>query len=187
MSEPRDDDWGPEEAAAWRRLGAGPSPPDALEERLVEALRREGLLASRRPAWKRAAAAAAAAVALFVGGLLVGRQGQRVTPSADRPRYVLFLYDTPASRAADGAEADRIREYAAWAREQRAQGTLEAGQRLEDAAVTLGAPDPAADAGPGGYFILRAASLDQAVAVARSCPHLRHGGRLVVRPIDPGV
>jgi hypothetical protein len=35
-----------------------------------------------------------------------------------------------------------------------------------------------------GFFVVSAASLEEAAAVARSSPHVRDGGRIVVRPID---
>jgi hypothetical protein len=37
----------------------------------------------------------------------------------------------------------------------------------------------------GGYFLIRAADDAAALALARSCPHLRHGGRIEVRRIRP--
>jgi hypothetical protein len=36
-----------------------------------------------------------------------------------------------------------------------------------------------------GFFLIRAGSLDEAEAIARDCPHLRHGGRVLVRDVDP--
>jgi hypothetical protein len=42
-----------------------------------------------------------------------------------------------------------------------------------------------ADAGVlTGLFIIRAASEAEALAIARTCPHLRYGGRVDVRPIE---
>jgi hypothetical protein len=36
-----------------------------------------------------------------------------------------------------------------------------------------------------GFFIIRAATEAEALGVARTCPHLRHGGAVAVRPIVP--
>ena len=36
----------------------------------------------------------------------------------------------------------------------------------------------------GGYFLIRASSYDVAVEIARTCPHLRYGGRIEVRQVD---
>nr|MDQ3623431.1 YciI family protein [Verrucomicrobiota bacterium] len=37
----------------------------------------------------------------------------------------------------------------------------------------------------GGYFLLTVADEDEAVAVARQCPLLEHGGVVEVRPVAP--
>jgi len=39
--------------------------------------------------------------------------------------------------------------------------------------------------GISGYFVIDAASWEDAVAVARTCPHLRYGGRIILRPVAP--
>jgi len=63
---------------------------------------------------------------------------------------------------------------------------LKGGEKLKDQVVVLGPPFPAAEQGRlGGYFLVTAASLEQALEIARDCPHLRYGGRVVVRPVDP--
>jgi hypothetical protein len=36
-----------------------------------------------------------------------------------------------------------------------------------------------------GYFIIRAADQRSALEIGRSCPHVRYGGRIVVREIEP--
>ena len=74
---PDHDDLTHEEREHFSRLPRESSPPRALEERVVMALRREGLLHAAeplrlvfRPAW--IAAAAAACVAIFAGGFALG-------------------------------------------------------------------------------------------------------------------
>jgi hypothetical protein len=37
---------------------------------------------------------------------------------------------------------------------------------------------------PSGFFIIRAATRAEAAATAARCPHLRHGGSVVVRSLD---
>jgi hypothetical protein len=46
---------------------------------------------------------------------------------------------------------------------------------------TLGGP--VGDQVPTGYFIIRADDWDAALAIARGCPHLRHGGVVAVRAV----
>jgi hypothetical protein len=39
--------------------------------------------------------------------------------------------------------------------------------------------------GLAGYFLIRAVDRRTALEIARSCPHVRYGGRIVVREIEP--
>ena len=38
---------------------------------------------------------------------------------------------------------------------------------------------------PAGFFIIAARTDEEALAIARSCPHLRYGGTVALRPIEP--
>ena len=37
----------------------------------------------------------------------------------------------------------------------------------------------------GGYFLIEAADYDEAVEISKGCPHLKYGGRIELRQIDP--
>jgi hypothetical protein len=39
--------------------------------------------------------------------------------------------------------------------------------------------------GVSGYFVIEAETWEQAAALARTCPHLRYGGRIVLRAVVP--
>jgi hypothetical protein len=56
-------------------------------------------------------------------------------------------------------------------------GGPSAGERAE---VPAGAPGE-----PTGFFLVRAGDLAEAERIARDCPHLRHGGEVALRPVDP--
>jgi hypothetical protein len=181
-----DRDLSDEERRALRALAGGPEPPPALEAATVRRLAQEGLVTAHRPGWGMRLAAAAAAVALFGLGLAVG--ARRAAPHAavpGAPRFVLLLYDAPDERAlTDGQMQARVEEYRNWARDVRASGREIAGEKLEPDARPLGPSEGAGAGWPlGGYFVITARDLDAAVDVARSCPHLRHGGRVEVRAI----
>jgi hypothetical protein len=183
-----------QEREALARLSREAAPPARLEETTVAALVERGLL--RRRSGRRMAGwglAAAAAAALFAGGFFAGRQGS--APTADAlPRFVLLLYEGPEYRnTAPGQEQDRVREYAGWARERGASGELEAGEKLrEDAAVVIRPDGSVATEAPApgatrlaGFFLIRAADDRAALEIARSCPHVRYGGSIVIREIEP--
>ncbi len=80
-------------------------------------------------------------------------------------------------------------EVGRWARRLQRAGELVEGDRLglQGRLVTPGGA--ATGLAPGdvisGFFVLRAASDERALAIARTCPHLAHGGRLELRRIQP--
>jgi len=179
------DDLTAEEARALAALASGPPPPAKLEDETVERLAAEGLLRRPRRRLRAALIAAAAAIAFFAAGLFVGERrsagDERDTPSR---QYVLLLYDAPGERSLTDAEVQqRIAEYRAWAEDVRRRGARIHGEKLERDGRWLGAV--AGDGGHplGGFFVLSAPDDAAAEAVARGCPHLKHGGTVEIRPI----
>ncbi len=93
------------------------------------------------------------------------------------------------------SEKDAIAEYSAWAHSVHAKGNPIDGTPLDSASWELHGSGRdiqvmdravASDAGMmSGFFILGASSEAEAVAIAKTCPHLRHGGRITVRPVIP--
>lgn len=160
-------------------------PPPRLEDRVVRELQARGALRPRRPrpAWLQIAAALLLVVSGFaIGRLTAASGGTTQTPAGTR--YLLLLYGAQSTTPAE--ETARVAEYGAWAREEGAAGRLLAGEKLSDAATVLGnaAAAPPSLTDPAGFFIIRAATPDEAAATASRCPHLRHGGTVVVRQIE---
>lgn len=157
------------------------TPPATLEDRTVQALVSAGLLRRTTPArrrWLRVAAA----LLLFAAGAVAGRASVPAAAGEDdrRPRYLLLLEGQPGA----GLEESRlVEEYRAWAVSLRRGGRYVTGARLDDARVDVPATAPTAD-DLRGYFVISAASLDEAVRIAQGSPHARRGGRLTVRPIS---
>jgi hypothetical protein len=186
-----DDELSHEERRALRALAdaVDPGPPPGLETATVRRLGEEGLIAARRGVRPTRLLAVAAALVLFGLGLAAGL---RLHPAAGHesaaasPRFVLLLYDAPDEKELTEAEmAGRVAEYRDWARGVRAGGRAIAGEKLESEGRVVGTPGAVAEGGwpLGGYFVIAAPDLDAAVAVARSCPHVKHGGRIEVRAI----
>ena len=172
-------------------------PPPRLKGRITRALRDRGLLRSTRPVWRPlglTVAAMAAALLLFATGLGIGRRS--AMPAADtRPSYLLLLYEGRDFHL-DRSDFEARAEYDAWVESQRARGVGIHGQALvrhsahllsntpQGVRVELG--DPASAQGTiDGFFIIRVTDEAEALAIARTCPHLRHGGSIAVRPILP--
>jgi len=159
---------------------------------VVARLAANGLLAGGRRTGRLLALAAAAGLALFALGVAVG--GRRApapgaaanSAAAAMPRFVLLLYDAPDERELTATEmAARVAEYRDWAIGLRRAGSDISGEKLAPGSLDLGAAN--APAGPlplGGYFVFSAKDPAAAEEVARSCPHVRHGGRVALRPIE---
>jgi len=164
-------------------------PPSAVEGRVIETLWRRGEIRQRGRNGSRAALAAAAVV-FFATGMAVGR-GTRPSGAADaRPHFVLFLQPLPEEAAAGAThDSSRVAEYRAWAVRLRESGRDVHGEKLRAGFRVAGSapsePGAFSNESVGGYFVISAHDYDDALAVARDCPHARHGGTIVVRAIEP--
>lgn len=176
-----------------RSLAGGVEPPPALKQRVLHTLRARGMVAPpSRPSrtFTRILVYAAAALILFTSGAIVG--GRRLASAADpRPRFALFLYEDDAFRPTVSHRA-LVAEYSAWADSLRRQDALVLGEELDpDAAAVLVGFGSGVTVSPGdvetaagrlaGLFIVRASTGEEAVALARQCPHLKYGGRVLLR------
>lgn len=175
-------DAGPREP--WASLPREIDPPAAIERSLLSALRNEGFFsdARRGHSFQRAAAAAAVLFLAFGSGYFVGVGGARGSEPSALPsqRYLLLLYGPPAAQDPSRQallEAERFAEYSRWAAELAARNRLIAAEELAPVEGT----ERALASEPSGFFLLTAESPEEADAIARSCPHLRHGGTVSLR------
>ncbi|MEQ9398655.1 MAG: YciI family protein, partial [Longimicrobiales bacterium] len=119
-------------------------------------------------------------------------------PDEPDPSFVLVLEGVWPDRAEVAPEevSRRAAEYWAWTSELAARGVLLAagdlqwdpGRRVEAGGGV--APTSAGAAAEGslvvGLFALRVGSYEEALALARECPHLRYGGSVSVRRVGGG-
>jgi hypothetical protein len=149
-------------------------PPPHLRDRVLGDLRRRGLVRRGPSRVGRGLLGLAAGVALFALGAWVG--GRETLSTTGQP-FALLLYE-PAGFDTTRSHQELAAEYGAWAA---GLGTgFVAGDALGEQR-TLGGP--VGDQVPTGYFIIRADDWDAALAIARGCPHLRHGGVVAVRAV----
>lgn len=88
----------------------------------------------------------------------------------------------------------RIGEYTGWARSLGESGRFVTGDKLADDGKfcrfengALATEGPLAETSRGmlaGYFVNGTASLDEALEVARGCPHLKYGGSVEIRRLE---
>ena len=192
------EEWTPEELERLRAARIDAVPPRDLEDATVAALRHRGLVtrglipggllshgaaasAFRRKTIAAAAALTLAAALVLAAGWNVMHKGAPPVPSSSAPRFVLLLY--AGADPITGAADTRRREYAQWARDLSARGITISGEELSEDARQVGSSVlPAGDL-PRGFFVVSAADLEAAEQIASTCPHLRYGGRIVVKRI----
>jgi hypothetical protein len=170
-----------------------PNPPAALEARVERSLIAAGLLRENRRGRKWRApllVALAAGIVCFAAGFGIGASRHNVdarTASPDEPRFALLLYGAPVGQPSPSD----VEEHKRWAARLATEGHSIYGEKLESGGASL-LPSPAGatpinlpDSALQGFFVVSARSEAEAVEVARSSPHYRHGGRVVVRRIEP--
>ncbi len=174
--------------ALWRSLGPlGDIPVDPAAS--VEFGRR---LERRTRRWWTTARIAAAMVGLLVTGAVLGRftagGGANGGVEPATPEFLLLIRGNEPNQLLP--EAQLTQEYRAWAEELAGRGTLVVAEKLDDEGRWLDAaerpPDDLQSSVVSGFFIIRAAGYDEAVAIARLSPHIRYGGTIEVRALDRG-
>ena len=110
-------------------------------------------------------------------------------------KYMLLLYDDPSRwKTLSPEEMQRVvAKYMAWGDSMRSKGGV-VNKLADDAGRVLrsSAGKPRVTDGPysetkevlGGYFQIEAASYDEAVKLAMTCPHMEYGGTVEVRVIE---
>jgi hypothetical protein len=174
-------DPGEQAEAAFRRLARSEDPPESSYQRLIGSLKARGLVRVRSPR-RRLLGVTIGIAAAVVAALLLARSPER------GPEFLLLLeesagFDAPATRE---ELRNRVREYSAWARRLAREEHLVSAGELEPlgARVQASGVQPLAGAqSPTGYFLIRAATLEDAQRLAQDSPHLKYGGQVIVRPV----
>ena len=113
------------------------------------------------------------------------------------PDYMLLLHESPTDFAEVSPEEMQaiIAKYSAWRDSLAESGRLISSEKLKDGegrVLKNGGGEVRVLDGPysetkeviGGYFAIRAADYDEAVAVSKGCPHLGYGGTIEIREIE---
>jgi hypothetical protein len=109
-------------------------------------------------------------------------------------QYMLLIYHNEANRPSQSEESQMMQEYMAFTQDIVKTGKFKAGDRLQptDSAttvqvrngktVTTDGPFAETKEQLGGYYIVDAKNLDEAISIAARIPGARHGS-VEVRPI----
>ena len=111
-------------------------------------------------------------------------------------QFMLFIRggsDTSENMSAEQIQG-AIERYRAWAQKLRAQEKLASAEKLKDnegwmlsmknGQVLVDGPFAETKETIGGYFIINAKNLDEAIEVTRECPTLSEGGMVELREIE---
>lgn len=156
--------------AELQRLPREQQPPGHVRTAIADHLRARTRRARVQFVWRGGVAAAVVVAAFLAGRLSV--------PSPSPPpgrQFALLLY------GGGPATSDRISEYAGWARELVRNGRTAGGERLGDQSWVIG--DQNVSPRLRGFFIVEARDADDAQALARSHPHAKYGGSVVVQEV----
>ena len=177
----------------YRSLSKEEPPPSALQRNVLSALRNQRLIADSKQSrgWKLPAAVVACLL-FFAAGAFFEKQhlaspGGEVSMS--QKTFALFLledssYKTPVGEA---EEQKRVDLYRSWARNLRSKGVPVTGTKLQDSVNVVEKLQTQGHNGSGiaGYFLIDAKDLNEALSIARTCPHLLFGGKIELRQIQP--
>lgn len=152
--------------------------PSHLLDKTIDRLRTKSLLrnTARRVSFSWVYGIAAAFI-LFALGILAGR----ATTAKEEYSYIFLLREDRGFRNGP----DQFEEYSRWAASIRERGLRFAGEKIQQFNELAGDSTIVtnAEARVSGYFLLEANSPDEAMVIARECPHLKYGGIIEVNRI----
>ena len=158
--------------------------------------------------WPAAISAFALAASVLLGVFVGRRSISPATPAAQpsthiasapaKEKYVLLLHGParplnagPPTAADSAAERAIVDEYRAWAVSLANSGSLVTAEKLADDPLTMLVADRTVQMPRntpeelGGFFLIQVADSAEAFRIARACPHLKYGGTVQVRRIEP--
>jgi len=108
-------------------------------------------------------------------------------------QYAVLIYADDSAHAPDATSAD-TEPYDAHADEVTATGSMLVAYALTPRAMATSLRADSVTAGPfidskeivAGFYVIEAADLDEALAIARTNPVIREGGGVEVRPVHSG-
>jgi hypothetical protein len=154
-----------------------------LEDRVVATLGARGLIRRDRPRWRDGMIAVAGAAIGASAILALQAAGPARPASPSEATHILALYTTPMYRPEPSVGGARAEEYGRWAMAHReGRAVVLGGEELGSESRRFG-PPLSAQEGLAGYFLIDAPSPADAEALARSNPHLRHGGTVVLHEL----
>lgn len=171
--------------------------PSHLITKIIKKMKQENLIVEPRPlltrSWTGLAASLLIGIGLFAIGYFTGKPNEPkdsiALPAPKAAKFILLVHndDLPAQDP-----MQQIREYSAWLQDIKAKrladgehlhgnGWILSGKeqdrRIEERSEFMGRQEL------GGYFTFEADNAEEAIAIAKTCPHLNYEGTLELREI----
>ena len=181
----------PDERESLDELVKHSSPPSYLFTKIVEIMKSEDHIRTPKPLLNLTPGGILTAFALAAGlvclGFFVGKGDAPATSSAysDQAKFILLVHND------DQPPADpmqQVKEYGEWLGKISAD-RIAGGEHLHGNGWVLSPKGTEAIAEfpgrneVGGYFTFEAANAEEALKIAKTCPHLRYQGTLELRQI----
>ena len=151
----------------------------ALRKKIINKLKSDGMIYPDRvnKNWQLWTASMAASILFFITGFLVGKKSlnEKINPAFG---YAILLYED--EQFIKGEPLARATEYRDWMLSVSSQGFYIKGQELseESSVINLSGSDGRV---LSGYFLMEANSLEEAVGLAETIPHVKYGGGVEVK------
>ncbi len=96
-------------------------------------------------------------------------------------KYMLLLQNTPEFKE----DPSHVAEYGQWMQDLVTQGIHASGDELDINGTILGGNQTHASGinTISGYFMIETESESKAIEIANACPHIKHGGKVVVKKV----
>lgn len=110
-------------------------------------------------------------------------------------QFMLFIRNGDEPNELSPEEIQQaIQRFSAWARKLREQGKLIAAEKLKDneglmlnarnGQIVVDGPFAETKETIGGYFIIEAGNLEEAIEITKECPALSQGGKVELREVE---
>lgn len=171
--------------------------PSYLITKIIKKMKQENLIMEPRPlltrSWTGLAASLLLGIGLFAIGYFTGKPNESKNAIAiAAPKAAKFILLVHNDDLAAQDPMQQVREYSAWLQDIKAKrfadgehlhsngwilSGKEQGGRIEERPEFMGRQEL------GGYFTFEADNAEEALAIAKTCPHLNYKGTLELREI----
>ncbi len=172
------------ELEAYEKLKESIQAPENLKENILNKLEKRNLIQSSKIStiMYQTAAVAAALLIGFFAGIYNTDKSQTPMIKNDQNEYLLILYNDGFS--SNKGETELTKEYTVWMEGLKETGNYLSANRLSDESRLLGQHlSDSEKLDVGGYYLITASDLDQAVQIAETHPQIKYNGGIEVRPI----